>query len=148
MLTTLIDPPYIVGGITLVRWIEGNTYESDAGVTYYSGEAEPSEADAEDCLATPREPAPALATIAQIKGEAGRRIFALVPAWQQANMTARTLELTLLHGTSPASWPAPEQAEHSAYQEIWTAVKAIRSHSNTLELDPPTLAALPTGWPA
>jgi hypothetical protein len=58
MLTTLIDPPYIVGSITLVRWIEGNTYESDAGVTYYSGEAEPSEADAEDCLATPRTPPP------------------------------------------------------------------------------------------
>jgi hypothetical protein len=49
-----LTPPLTIGPITLLRWIEGHTYESDTGATYYSGAAEPSHADADDCIATPR----------------------------------------------------------------------------------------------
>jgi hypothetical protein len=43
------------GDRELVRWlVQDLAYEDNSGATYYSGAAEPSQADAEDCIATPR----------------------------------------------------------------------------------------------
>jgi hypothetical protein len=90
----------------------------------------------------------ALATAADIKAEAGRRILDLAPSWRQANMIARTLELTNAHGADPAAWPAEVQAERAAFAVVWDKIKAIRAHSDALELAPPTLADLAgAGWP-
>ena len=49
-----LTPPLVVGDITLVRWIEGHTYETSTGATIYSGAEEPSQADAEECIQNPR----------------------------------------------------------------------------------------------
>jgi hypothetical protein len=64
MQTITLESPIVIasaqlGTVEIVRWIEGQTYEDTLGRTYYSGAAEPSSEDAEDCLATPRSlPAP------------------------------------------------------------------------------------------
>jgi hypothetical protein len=49
-----IDPAITVGAREFVRFIEGHTYEDSHGATIYSGAAEPSREDAEDCIANPR----------------------------------------------------------------------------------------------
>lgn len=143
-----LDPPLVVGDITLVRFLDGHTYEDNLGRTYYSGAAEPSQADAEDCLLALRTPASPLASAAEIKAEAGRRIYAIAPQWKQANLTARVLELTRDHGPRAPGWPAEAIAEDDAAQVIWAKIKAIRAHSDALETNPPTVAGLATaGWP-
>lgn len=89
-----------------------------------------------------------LATAADIKAEAGRRILEIAPSWKQANMIARTLELTNAHGADPATWPAPEQTERATYLAVWEQIKAIRTYSDTLEANPPALADLPAAFEA
>ena len=90
-----------------------------------------------------------LATAADIKAEAGRRILLIAPSWKQSNMIARVLELTNAHGSDPATWPTEAQAERATYDALWQSIKAIRAHSDALEAAPPPLADLPNaGWPA
>lgn len=147
---TILDltPPLVVGDTVLVRWIDGHTYETATGATIYSGAAGPSQADAADCIASPRAPL-LLATAAEIKAEAQRRIFAIAPAWRQSNLIAHVLELTRDHGPrSSGTWPAEALAADDAAQAVWAQIKAIRAHSDALEANPPALADLPAaGWP-
>lgn len=142
-----MDINITVGDITLVRWIEGHTYEADTGATYYSGAEAPSLEDAGDCLANPR-PFPLLASSAEIKAEAQRRILAIAPSWKQANLIASVLELTRDNGSPPDIWETGKQEANQAAQVIWDKIKAIRSFSDTLEANPPLLSELSNqSWP-
>lgn len=92
MTITDIAPPIVVGPLSLVRWIEGHTYESDTGATIYSGAAEPSQADAADCIQNPRtlpaEPPPVPHQIgpAQLR-IALLRLHGIAPATVDATIT-------------------------------------------------------------
>ncbi len=68
--------------------------------------------------------------VAQIKAEAGRRILAVLPEWEQRNLTARSVEL--LH-IGKAAWTTEEAAEAAAIDALWAGAKAIRSISDDLE---------------
>lgn len=70
--------------------------------------------------------------IAEVKAEAQRRIYAIVPAWKQANLTARTAELLRIR-LDAGSWTAQETAEINAINAIWDKAKALRAYSDTLE---------------
>lgn len=70
----------------------------------------------------------------QVKQEAGRRIVAIAPEWQQRNMLARIAELLRIGETN---LNAAEQAELAAIEAIWTTIKGLRAKSNVLEaMDP------------
>lgn len=136
-----------VGDITLIRWIEGHTYEADTGATYYSGAEAPSLEDAGDCLANPRTYS-SLATPLEIKAEAQRRILAIAPAWRQSNMIARVLEMVRDNGANVSAWPIELQQENAAYQAVWDRIKAIRAFSDELEAASPLLVEMAAGdWP-
>lgn len=86
--------------------------------------------------------------VSNVKTEAQRRIYAIVPAWKQANLTARAAELLRI-SLDAGGLTAQETAEIDAINAIWSKVKDIRSYSDTLEADilaggtPDILA----GWP-
>jgi hypothetical protein len=96
-------------------------------------------------------------TIEEIKEEANRRIIAITGGGQywrekQGNMTARFAEITrdALDSGGYSNLSTEAQAEKAALEAFWVAVKAIRSHSNTLEAsviadESPDIYA---GWPA
>jgi hypothetical protein len=69
--------------------------------------------------------------IAKIKEEAQARIFEIIPAWKQANLTARAVELTAIR--QDRAWTKEEQDEWNAGQAIWDRVKAIRAASDIIE---------------
>ena len=70
----------------------------------------------------------------QVKQEAGRRIVAIAPEWQQRNMLARIAELLRIGETN---LNAAEQAELAAIEGLWATIKGIRAKSNALEaMDP------------
>lgn len=72
--------------------------------------------------------------IAETKAEAQRRIYALLPQWRQANLTARGVELNtklLMGGTLTQA----EKDEQTAGFALWEKVKAIRAASNQIEQD-------------
>lgn len=70
-----------------------------------------------------------------VKAEARRRILAAYPEWQQANMTARGVELLQIQVARGLS--DRERAEVAALQEAWDWIKAVRVTSDTIEaLDP------------
>jgi hypothetical protein len=121
---------------------EGSTYRiatADGRIIGISANGEPSEEAVETDIAEPPIP---LATSAQIKAEASRRILILAPSWKQSNMIARTVELVRDYGTVVVGWPAEAQAENATYQGIWDQIKAIRAKSDALELDPPAASNL------
>lgn len=72
-----------------------------------------------------------LLAVRRIKSLAQARIYAFLPAWKQANLTARAVELTpkVIAGTLTKG----ETAEFAAMQAAWARVKAIRAFSNGLE---------------
>lgn len=86
-----------------------------------------------------------------VKAEAARRILAVAPDWKQRNLTARAAELAL----RGQPFSAAEQAEITAGQAIWAAIKAVRVASGEIEAaidacdDPAALAAwdVAAGWP-
>lgn len=82
--------------------------------------------------ARPRDPEP-IPTIGDVKGEAGRRIEAILPDYKQRNVLAFGLETMMTYGPDPADWPAPIQAVNSEMQAKWTAIKAIRVRSDEIE---------------
>jgi hypothetical protein len=146
-LREFMDINFTVGDITLIRWIEGHTYEANTGATYYSGSEVPSLEDAEDCLANPR-PFPLLASSYEIKAEAQKRILLISPAWKQSNMIARVLELVRDNGANVTDWPIAYRNENALYQGAWDRIKAIRTFSDALEASPPLLIELENvGWP-
>lgn len=111
-----LDPPLSVAGRTLVRYLDGHTYESAGGATYYSGAAEPSAEDAADCLATPRTPpaaAPALP--------------AVLPAWR-IHAIAKLHGLAATITTILAALPEPQKTIATA---AWTQGNEIARDSAT-----------------
>lgn len=75
-----------------------------------------------------------LERITRIKAEAQERIYAIVPAWKQTNLIARSIELRDIK--DERAWTEIteiEAAEDAAIRAIWAQVKAIRAASNTAE---------------
>jgi hypothetical protein len=72
------------------------------------------------------------ASKAAVKAEAGRRIEAAFPAWEQRNMNAAATALIMTHVTV-GSWTAEEQAQADALTAAWALVSSIRSASDVLE---------------
>lgn len=69
--------------------------------------------------------------IAQIKATAQERIYAIAPAWKQANLLARSIELRDIK--DERAWTENEAAEDVAIKAIWAQVKVIRADSNIAE---------------
>lgn len=69
--------------------------------------------------------------ILQIKSAAQEKIYSIVPAWKQANMTARAVELQGYR--FEREWTAEETAEYNSMQAVWSQIKAIRSASDEAE---------------
>ena len=82
-----------------------------------------------------------------IKRKAGELINAQYPEWKQRNILARTVELQELANTRVLT--DAEQAEKNAAQSVWDSIKAIRTHSNTLEaaVDNGQTVDIESGWP-
>jgi hypothetical protein len=86
----------------------------------------------------------------KIKLIARDHILAVFPAWKQANMTARSVELT--RAGLAGNLTEGEQAEEAAILQAWDWVKSVRAHSDTMEAayeaaeDKPGFDYL-TGWP-
>ena len=93
-------------------------------------------ADDEAAVQTIIDSYPASATaapvIAEIKMHAREIILARYPEWKQANMTARSVELTekLASGTALT---VDEQGEIAAMKNVWAWIKTIRTASNERE---------------
>lgn len=84
-------------------------------------------------VAAARVAAPSI-KIAEVKAEAQRRIYAILPQWKQANLTARGVEMNakrIAGGTLTQS----EQDEMAAGFALWGKVKAVRTASNLVEQD-------------
>jgi hypothetical protein len=86
-------------------------------------------------------------TAAEVKGEAARRILAILPEWKQRNLTARAAELAKI---GQANWTQAEADEWAAGQALWDQIKAIRAKSDQIEaMDPiPADFADDTYWTA
>lgn len=65
-----------------------------------------------------------------IKAEAARRILAILPEWEQRNLTARAVELVKKGETN---WTQAEAAEWAAGEALWSQIKAVRAASDALE---------------
>ena len=92
-------------------------------------------------------PLPEPVTAADIKGEAERRILALLPDWKQRNLNSRGVELVLaLVGNR--GWTPEEAAEAATIQAQWDRVKAIRARSDELARMLPGDFAANRNWPA
>lgn len=76
--------------------------------------------------------------IEEVKAEARRRINAVYPDWKQINMIARGVELQDIFRKVKA-WSVQEDAEATALNSAWAAVKAIRNKSDQIEA---TIAAI------
>ncbi len=93
------------------------------------------------------------ARIADVKAEAGRRILAVAPEWQQRNLNARASELALTYpGLRGEELPEPERSEWTVGQAVWSRIKAIREASNTIEAalvaaTDPESVDVTVGWP-
>ena len=73
-------------------------------------------------------------TVQEVKAEAQRRIYEILPDWKQRNLTARAAELAL---KGAGSWTPDEQAEVAAGQALWDKIKAVRAASDVIEaMDP------------
>ena len=117
----LEDGTEIVTGTGAVRTITGRTFANDE-VTVH--------------VTLSEVPVP-MATVETIKAEASARILAVMPEWQQRNMTARAVELSQ---AGPASWTVAEQTENDALNAAWTWAKNVRLASNVIEADVASLS--------
>jgi hypothetical protein len=72
------------------------------------------------------------AKIITVKQSAQDRIYAIVPDWKQANLTARALELQNNRAVN-GLLTEEEQTELDGIQAIWDRIKALRERSNELE---------------
>lgn len=73
------------------------------------------------------------ATADMIKAEAGRRIEAIMPDYEQRNALALGQETIQLYGADPAGWPMERRAINDAIQAKWARINAIRAASNRIE---------------
>jgi hypothetical protein len=101
--------------------------KGEDGVTRISAwrRPEPQPTDAE--IAAAALPAAKAAKRTDIKTAARAQILARYPEWQQANLTARAVELVSLGQTTGQEW--------ARMQAIWDWIKATRARSDLLEAD-------------
>ncbi|MBO6755759.1 MAG: hypothetical protein JJ902_05500 [Roseibium sp.] len=94
--------------------------------------------------------------VTKIKADAEARILAIMPEFKQRNTLALAAEAITTHGPDPTLWPQDLQDANTVATAAWTAIKAIRAHSDALEIqiaaagtpaDVDTILANP-GWPA
>ncbi|MEQ8747360.1 hypothetical protein [Pyruvatibacter sp.] len=87
------------------------------------------------------------AQVMAVKVEAGRRILARYPEWEQHNMLARAAALT---DVGRANWTAEQQQLSDDLHARWAWVAAVRARSNEIEvMDPlPEDVRDDTLWPA
>ena len=114
---------------------------AEGGITKWS---RPEPPPTDDDLLAAFVPAAKAAKVSTIKVSARVRILARIPEWRQANMTARAVELVALGQTGGAEW--------AAMQTAWDWIKAVRAHSDALELavlaaDDPASVDIELGWP-
>ena len=69
--------------------------------------------------------------IVDIKREAQDRIYVVLPAWRQANYTARSIELLEKKGTDGLT--VEEDGEIAFFKSQFELTKAIRAASNVIE---------------
>jgi hypothetical protein len=78
-----------------------------------------------------------LKRISQIKAEAQRRIYELMPLHKQLNAAGAGFAALAAYGSDVSVWPEDKQAELAATLDKYAQIIAIRTRSNELE------AALP-----
>ena len=84
----------------------------------------------------PKPPPPAI-TPDQIKTEAQRRIFEIMPAWKQTNTIAMAVQATTQYGADIPSWPNVLQAKVALANTAWGLIEATREKSDQIEaMDP------------
>lgn len=107
----------------------------------------------DDPIPEPEPPPTAAQLIMQVKAEAQRRIYSILPQWKQANLTARGVELNTKF-ISGGILTQAEKDEMAAGLILWEKVKAIRAASDLIEsdilssIDPASIdIAASTRWP-
>ena len=131
---------WFIGGDTTQAWsslvggmVPAASIPKDAAVSN-----KPSLQDLSDALRPYRLKQP-IVSKGDVKDEASRRILARYPAWKQANMTARAVELLDIR-LDNGQWTAGQQAEVDKIKAAWAWVQSVRSASDSLELQ----ATIPT----
>jgi hypothetical protein len=82
-----------------------------------------------------------LKRIEQIKAEAQRRIYEIMPLHKQLNAAGAYVAAQTEFGADPTSWPTEKQTELQATLAKYVQVKAIRDRSDQLEAGLPEDAA-------
>ncbi len=111
---------------TETHWI----FDTDEGKHSFGREAM-TEAEAIELLTNPPLDGFKAERITAIKSEAQERIYAIVPAWKQTNLLARSIELRDIK--EERAWTTEEAAQDAGIKALWAAVKAVRSASDTAE---------------
>ena len=82
-------------------------------------------------------PPPSAITPDQVKTEAQRRIFEIMPDWKQTNTIAMAVQATTQYGADITNWPADLQAKAALANTAWALIEAIRKNSDRIEdMDP------------
>ena len=71
-------------------------------------------------------------TVDQIKAEAGKRIVAICPEWQQRNYIATSLTFTDMIQDGE-TLTAEQETQRSEIKAIWTTIQGIRTKSDEIE---------------
>lgn len=120
---TFTEIDITVGNIHLVRWLDGQTYESDVGATYYSGATEPDSEDAADCIQNPRTPPESSLSIAETE----HLLDAILDGWAQAWGYADAARCVTYVGDPEPQFDAEGVAMRNARSALWTAVRQAGS---------------------
>lgn len=131
-----LETPIVVGEITLERWIEGHTYEDSLGRTYYSGATEPSQEDAEDCLANPRAFVRVLTA-----AEAEALLDAILDGWAKAWGYVSAARCITYVGDPDETFDAEGVAMRNARSALWVAVRSADGNPETPPLTEPNVRA-------
>ena len=101
-------------------------------IEWLSEQLQPSDAE----IQAAEVPALKAITINAIKGEASRRILAIVPSWKQSNLQARFAELTAQRiDQYPVPLSSGDQAEYDAIKAAGLHLLSIRTASNAMEAE-------------
>ena len=71
-------------------------------------------------------------TVNQIKAEAGKRIVAICPEWQQRNYIATSLTFTDMIQDGE-TLTAEQETQRSEIKALWTTIQGIRTKSDEIE---------------
>jgi len=103
-------------------WIECQKKDDDTYAENYNVDGTP----ASD---TPIDPS-------AVKSEAGRRIVAICPEWQQRNYIATDLTYTkIIQGGG--SLTAEQESDRAEMEAVWTTIQGIRTKSDEIEVMSP-----------